>query len=97
MSKKKREKVLNSDGYLHFLSLHHLSQRAYLFKSRVSYERPIPKIAAGLFVGVAVAGGLIVTGALKLLRSIVVSRVVATLDGAPFPAVLVSASTFNFS
>ncbi len=57
----------------------------------------MPKMAAGFVVGMAFVGGLIVTGALKLLKSSVVSKVLKTLAGAPFPTLLVSASTFHLS
>ena len=41
-----------------------------------------PKITSGLSVGMAFAGGVIVTGVLNLLRSTIESKVVVTLDGA---------------
>jgi hypothetical protein len=48
------------------------------------YSYSPPKTTLGLFVGIAFAGGVIVTGWLNLLRSTIESRATVALEGKVF-------------
>src|SRR5438105_3983992 len=56
----------------------------------LTYYCPKPRMERGLSVGMALAGGVIVTGTLNLLRSTMESRVVVRLGGTVTPAVAVA-------